>query len=228
MIENPAIRTLLRQVEESNSQHLNIYLDPEHARKLYSLAYIQADFMFLRYAARDLMKKLEEPREDGEKEYVESQNDSQWYGLITMYGRCFTKNWDKNERLDKSIFANKPELLVLHDRIMMLRDKFVAHRDSSPFENAVVVVTVKENGTPKPDTYFNVKTARTGPAYDEIKSYIPLFDWVEKEVAALVDVAKSELGKTLNTFEINYLEERVIKNLILDWGSSNEPKQKLE
>jgi len=222
MIESQAIRTLLRQVENSNSHHLNIYLDPEYARRLYSLAYIQADFMFLQHAARDLIKKLQVPRKDGEKEYVESENDSQWYGLITMYGRCFTKNWDKNERLDKSIFVDKNELLVIHDRIMTLRDKFVAHRDSSPFENAVVVVTIKQNGTPTPDTYFNVRTARTGPDYEEIKSYLPLFEWVEQEVARRVILAKSELGKKLNTLKLDYLEERIVKNLIIKWDRFTE------
>lgn len=218
MVENLAVRTLLRQVEEMNSEHLNIYLRPEFARRLYSLAYIQQDFMFLKHSAQNLLKRLREPQEDGEKAHLEADKDAQWYGLITMYGRCFTKNWDKNERLDIDIFMDNDNLIKIHERIMMLRDKFVAHRDASPFENAVVVVTVKENQNAKPDTYFNIRSARTTPDYEEISSYMPLFNYLEKEVAKLIIAAKSELAQKLNTLDLAYLEQNVIKNLRAGWN----------
>ena len=61
-------------------------------------------------------------------------------GALSSYAKCFVRAGPGKVTLNKhSVFDADSTMLALHDRIMELRHKYVAHSDSNEFESANIV-----------------------------------------------------------------------------------------
>ena len=61
-------------------------------------------------------------------------------GAIIAYAKCFAKVGPGKIKLEeRSVFANRPELVDQHHRIMDLRNKYVAHSDKNEMESTFIV-----------------------------------------------------------------------------------------
>ncbi len=60
-------------------------------------------------------------------------------GAIISYAKCFAKAGPGKIKVqEKHVFANKPELVAQHRRIMDLRNKYVAHSDDNEMESTSI------------------------------------------------------------------------------------------
>jgi hypothetical protein len=60
-------------------------------------------------------------------------------GAIISYAKCFAKAGPGKIKLEeKYVFANKPELVDQHRRIMNLRNQYVAHSDNNEMERTSI------------------------------------------------------------------------------------------
>lgn len=69
--------------------------------------------------------------------------------LVITYGKCFTKNYTRNLKLEKNIFS--PKIQILHDKMMQIRHTYVAHADSSTDEHCKFVLLMP------PEKFFKKK-----------------------------------------------------------------------
>jgi hypothetical protein len=80
------------------------------------------------------------------------------YALISNYGKCFTDaTKSKSPKLEPSkIFENQNEFLSIHDFLMELRHKFIAHRGTTDSE-AEIAVLLFPIGKPEKDSQIRFK-----------------------------------------------------------------------
>ncbi len=60
---------------------------------------------------------------------------------LNSYAKCFVSTGPGKTKFEKSIFGSNAQLVVNHERIMVLRHKYVSHSDENEFE----AVTVSES-----------------------------------------------------------------------------------
>ena len=80
---------------------------------------------------------LEKPKHYDEQNYVEHY--AHFSAMVISYGRCFVGSGTKVVSLDKNnIFKDRLDLLPTHDKIMMLRNKVIAHNNDSDFMRVTI------------------------------------------------------------------------------------------
>ena len=123
---------------------------------------------------------------------------SLWYSTIALYGRCFTdakkSKFPKLEVLE--LFKNKSELKAIHEQIMELRHKFVAHRGESSNEISIALMRIHN---PSYDKEIIVKQLRQNkPRVELLKNLLKLIEFIlpiveKKYEKAAIKVSKAVL-----------------------------------
>jgi hypothetical protein len=173
---------------------------------------IREDVLFVKNAVNKLID-LKQQRTGNPKPTDEVVESSLWYSAIAQYGRCFNKNEGGYTRLEvNDIFALPTDQLLkdIHDNLMILRNRFVAHRDDTEYEQAVIIMQIPKAGGDDDKIAFNIKAAITfSPPIDSLKDYIKLFDFLLPKIDAKIqkqtEKTKDGLLKNFDASEINCL-----------------------
>ncbi|MGY8921979.1 MAG: hypothetical protein ACKVKQ_08810 [Flavobacteriales bacterium] len=66
------------------------------------------------------------------------------YSIICLYGKCFTKADNGYSKLE-SKYLFKSENLITHENLMILRNKFIAHRSDSDSEYGIAYLAINKD-----------------------------------------------------------------------------------
>ena len=132
---------------------------------------------------------------------------------IIQYGHCYTGSNGGHSRLEVNEIFTLPADQThkdTHDEIMELRHSFVAHRDDTEYELAVVVMQVPEAGGDDENIGFKIKATKTfSPSIDSLNKYVQLFDFllpkIGEKIQKQADKTRDGLFKNLDTSQINNL-----------------------
>ena len=207
------IATLLEKFKEENEEFLNYAVPNIFSKKLGSLMLIREDILLAKDAVNKLIEfkqqRIDEPQTQPD-EIIES---SLWYSTIIQYGHCYTENKGGHSRLEVNEIFTLPADQAhkdTHDEIMELRHSFVAHRDDTEYEQAVVVMQVPKAGGDDDKIRFGIKSAKTfSPSIDNLSNYIQLFDFllpkIDEKIQKQADKTRDGLFKNLDASQINHL-----------------------
>jgi hypothetical protein len=84
-----------------------------------------------------------------------------WQSVIITYGKCFTENKAGLSKLEKSILDGKQQQLKdLHEVLMDLRHSYIAHRDDTDKEQAVVFMKIPMDKKTGGQTEYQIRTRK--------------------------------------------------------------------
>jgi hypothetical protein len=158
------------------------YVAPELSKRLHSLFFIQEDMRLAKSAVKKFNQFVSEGKLNGHAEI--DSIEIVICGMVTIYGRCFTQNRG-NTRFKLSIFDGQQKLLLLHEQIMQMRHKAVAHREASDFFRAELCWTKSQSSPDELDLHLEFRRTIFTP--DSIAGFYKLFEFVENYVKAEIE-----------------------------------------
>lgn len=199
------IAGLLQHAHQQNDGQLSYAVPNIFSKKLASMALIREDILFV----KDAFTKLKISKEGNNRD--ETIELSLFFAAISQYGRCFNSNQGGHSKLEPGdLFgADDQNFKNVHDELIELRNSYVAHRDDTEYEQAVVIMKIPVEGNEEGIT-FNVKSAKTAStAPENIESYIGLCDFILPKIQAKIqsnsDKTRDGLFKNLSPEHINML-----------------------
>ena len=111
--------------------------------------------------------------------------------FVISYAKCFSTSGQGRLSLNKKdIYKNQPDNLTVHERVIDIRNKFVAHSDDSGVDVAVLGVKEMENKILIKHTYTLAQIN------DEYDSFSKLITTAEDTVISKVNKALDAIQKT--------------------------------
>jgi hypothetical protein len=115
---------------------------------------------------------------------------------VLAYAKCFSSSGKGKISLDaKQVYSNNSRLKEIHVELMDVRNKYVAHSDSSDFELAVVLQKQEE------DRIVLSNTVSYSTPVGDFKLYFELFDYcsnyIIERVNSKADKLERRLGKKI-------------------------------
>jgi hypothetical protein len=204
------IQTILEQAKQQNPDHYTYAVPTIFSKKLGSLMLIREDILACQEAISRLISIKEERQEKGLPSDTVGES-SLWYSAIIQYGHCFNSNKGGHTRLEASeIIGDNADLMEIHDNIMDLRNGYVAHRDDTEHEQAVVMMQLPIEGDIPEKTKFYIKAAKTfSPSVESLKGYLQLFEFllpkIEEKIQKQTEKTQDAFLKNLDATQINML-----------------------
>lgn len=113
---------------------------------------------------------------------------------ILSYAKCFSRSGKGKISIDANeIFKNNPTHRKLHDNLMEMRNKYIAHNDNNDFECSVVLQKKEE----KEITLSQTVTYITPVA--DFEKYFQLFDYCSNFIIVQVNKKADKIEKRLGT-----------------------------
>lgn len=175
------LKLIITSINENPVEDVT-YLPPSFSKGLYSTYYSLDDVDLAKKYTMKIMEIVETIEATGDRTH-EFIAEGLWYGMVAIYGRCFTDSGKGFVKLEKSMFNKQEDLLSTHTELMELRHQFVAHRDDT-FRLESAISLVKDKANPR-DAYFLVKTQRSRFDKADLVRYLLVFDHLLLEICEL-------------------------------------------
>jgi hypothetical protein len=129
---------LVKAIQEEHGENFYMYAIP---------GFLSRNFMAYCAMRQDLELLLKYIDELTSKDYDTVIKSSLTYGIITLYGKCYTDaSHYKSAKLEaKDLFKQNLEHLRTHDELMKMRHHFIAHRGDTENEVTVTYMLVDMN-----------------------------------------------------------------------------------
>jgi hypothetical protein len=113
---------------------------------------------------------------------------------ILSYAKCFSSSGTGKISIDANeIFKNNPTFRTLHNKLMEMRNKYIAHNDNNDFEFAMVLQKKEANEI----TLSHTVTYETPVA--DFEKYFKLFDYCTNFIIEQVNKKADKIEKRLGT-----------------------------
>ena len=208
-MDNSKIVALLNRIKNSDTNYGKLLVPTSMSKQITSYMLIREDLLFVKTNAQLLLdSKKKRPRNEHTEETL-------WYSLIILYGRCFS-NATKGQKvkLDKEDFFNINDeiLLITHNKIIEIRNNFIAHRGDN--ENEIPIVYVKIPRGEIPEEY-NVEFEIVSTRYVTesslfLEQIIDLVDFLIPKVKTKIDKCGERLKKGIFNLDIELLKKLMI------------------
>ena len=208
-MDNSKIVALLNRIKNSDTNYGKLLVPSSMSKQITSYMLIREDLLFVKTNAQLLLdSKKKRPRNEHTEETL-------WYSLIILYGRCFS-NATKGQKvkLDKEDFFNINDeiLLITHNKIIEIRNNFIAHRGDN--ENEIPIVYVKIPRGEIPEEY-NVEFEIVSTRYVTesslfLEQIIDLVDFLIPKVKTKIDKCGERLKKGIFNLDIELLKKLMI------------------
>lgn len=161
-----------------------------YQNQLYLLYLIQNDLKEI----LDCLRQIEKPNK--KNSIVIS---ALWKNVIISYAKKFTKSDDGYSSLEKRDCI-KHDQLELHEKIMNLRNSFIAHRGENDIEKSLLLLYEEERENGQITLEFVIKWAfKVSHLIDEIKQLVgDLMQIVETKLRKKIEGMDTRLMKELN------------------------------
>nr|WP_121272491.1 hypothetical protein [Pedobacter schmidteae] len=174
-----AIADIYNTARNKYPQSLLYVMPDELSKKLKSFMLIREDLTFILDVAEQLISLKESDDPSTTIEFA------LWQSILITYGKCFTENKAGFSRLEKSLLEKyNVKYQLLHEHLMELRHSYIAHRDDTEHEQAMVFIKVSKTGYMLDADTEDIIIARklASPRVGDLKSLIELLDLLIKEV----------------------------------------------
>lgn len=178
------------------------------SKKLKSFMLIREDLMFVLDTTKQLISLKESADPNATIELA------LWQSILITYGKCFTENKAGFSKLEKSLFEqHDKKYQLLHEHLMELRHSYIAHRDDTVHEQAVVFIKVSKTGYMLDGDTEDVIISRklASPRVTNLKLLIELLDLLITETT--IKIQKNG-DKAHYAFLKNYSPEQAMSFLI--------------
>ena len=138
MAKDKRLIELIRKVQEDYSEKYFIYAIP---------GFLSRNFMAYCAMHQDLEILLQYIEELTTNEHSTILKSSLTYGIITLYGKCYTDaSHYKSAKLEaKDLFKEHPKHLRTHNELMKMRHHFIAHRGDTENEITISFMLMDKN-----------------------------------------------------------------------------------
>lgn len=204
------ILKLLEKIQRENPKTLNYVVPGYLSKKLKSYMLIREDLLFISYLTDKLIKARTQKSSD------ERINSALWYSIIVIYGKCFTENKAGLSKLEKSILDNEEiDSTELSEKLIELRHSFIAHRDDTDKEQAIVVMKIPIEGDVGDETEYLIKSTKVlSPEINELELYQKLFKLLINKVSEKIQKQAQKVHSNLiATFTPTQMNKFLINNI---------------
>lgn len=208
-MDNSKIVALLNRIKNSDTNYGKLLVPTSMSKQITSYMLIREDLLFVKTNAQLLLdSKKKRPRNEHTEETL-------WYSLIILYGRCFS-NATKGQKvkLDKEDFFNINDeiLLITHNKIIEIRNDFIAHRGDNENEIPIVYVKIPQGEIPEE---YNVEFEIISTRYVTesslfLEQIIDLVDFIIPKVKTKIDKCGERLKKGIFNLDVEYLKKLTI------------------
>lgn len=144
MRDTNKVKEIIERISKTDLEHFKVLIPLDLSKKIGTYMLIREDMNFVSKNAELLIDLKKQPNRN------EQIEESLWYSLISIYGRCFTDaTKDKNPKLEKNhLFKDTIDeniFLQTHDKLMDLRHHFIAHRGNNDNEIPIVYLKLPKN-----------------------------------------------------------------------------------
>lgn len=208
-MDNSKIVALLNRIKNSDTDYGKLLVPSSMSKQITSYMLIREDLLFVKTNAQLLLdSKKKIPRNEHTEETL-------WYSLIILYGRCFS-NATKGQKvkLDKEDFFNINDeiLLITHNKIIDIRNNFIAHRGDN--ENEIPIVYVKiPRGEISEEYNLEFEIVSTRYVTESslfLEQIIALIDFLVPKVKTKIDKCGERLKKGILNLDVEYLKKLTI------------------
>lgn len=208
-MDNPKIVVLLNRIKNSDTNYGKLLVPSSMSKQITSYMLIREDLLFVKTNAQLLLdSKKKRPRNEHTEETL-------WYSLIILYGRCFS-NATKGQKvkLDKKDFFNiSDEVLITHNKIIDIRNNFIAHRGDN--ENEIPIVYVKIPRGEIPEEYnveFEIVSTRYVTESSRfLEQIINLVHFLIPKIKIKIDKCGERLKKGISNLDAELLKKLTIE-----------------
>lgn len=208
-MDNSKIVALLNRIKNSDTNYGKLLVPSSMSKQITSYMLIREDLLFVKTNAQSLLDSKKKMRRN------EHTEETLWYSLIILYGRCFS-NATKGQKvkLDKEDFFNISDevLLITHNKIIDIRNNFIAHRGDN--ENEIPIVYVKIPRGEIPEEYnmeFEIVSTRYVTESSRfLEQIIDLVDFLIPKVNSKIDKCGERVKKGIFNLDIELLKKMMI------------------
>lgn len=170
---------------------------------------------FIAYCAmnQDLELLLEYINELLEVNHSSVLKSSLTYGIISLYGKCFTDaSKHKSAKLEpKDLFKEETKFLDIHENLMRMRHHFIAHRGDTENEVAIAYMLMTKNGDREQDQIRFRRLKQFGLSKEELMKIKNLVNFILVQLKPKIKKSGEKIHKAL--FEI-FTPEQITKMLM--------------
>ncbi|MGG7437384.1 hypothetical protein ACQ7CU_04815 [Chryseobacterium arthrosphaerae] len=164
-------KEIIRQYNQINKQqHLRI--SDKYSKRATSLKLIIIDL-------HTILECLDRIRQTEKQDEIIL--NSLWNNLIVTYGKIFTKSKNGFTSLVKNQII-KSEYEKIHDELIDLRNKFVAHREDNEIENALLLISEYRNNGNVAFAYHLPVVMQTSSPIKDLELLYNLINDLEKTI----------------------------------------------
>lgn len=163
--------------------HLLYIMPVDLSKKLKSFMLIREDLTFV----LEITKKLIILKESADSNAAIEL--ALWQSILITYGKCFTENKAGFSKLEKSQLEQYGmKYQLVHEHLMELRHSYIAHRDDTVHEQAIVFIKVSKTGYMLDGDTEDIIIARklASPRVIDLKSLIELLDLLITETTTKI------------------------------------------
>lgn len=196
------IANIYKSLKDKYPNNLLYVIPDQFTKRLKSFMLIREDLFFISQIAKELISLKESPQSNDIIEFA------LWQSIIITYGKCFTESKAGLSKLEKSIFENfDNKYQTLHEHLMEFRNKYIAHRDDTANEQAMVFIKVSKTGNMLDGDTENIIISRklAIPVIRDLESFLELCGLLIEEM--LIKIQKQG-DKTHNAFLQKYTPEQ--------------------
>jgi hypothetical protein len=216
-----AILQMLTKIARDHSDKKLFHLPANEVKRLCGYIYILSD-VELSLNTTKCLKDMISQRDRTEEFDSNGVYEVMWYGIIITYSRCFTQSKGRLTTLSKEIFEDAPDIALIHNKILDIRNTFVAHRDDTEMLISTITLAVASDGIHS----YIFEAQRTRFLESDLDNYITLFEFLIPILNAKIEREKSKIAKFLNSLNRAQVEKMQlaisIREMIDDLIGSNQ------
>ncbi|RTZ07942.1 hypothetical protein EKL98_01075 [Flavobacterium bomense] len=211
-MDNSKIVTLLKRIKDLDTNYSKLLVPLPMSKQITSYMLIREDLLFVKTNAELLLEsKKKKPRNEHTEETL-------WYSLIILYGRCFSDaTRGQKVKLDKEDFFNINNetniLLITHNKIIDIRNNFLAHRGDNENEIPIVYVKIPKGEIPEEYTieFKIVSTRYVTESSSFLEQIIDLVDFLIPKIKIKTDKCGERLKKGIFNLDAELLKKLTIE-----------------
>jgi len=193
---------LVKAIQEDYAQEFYIYAIP---------GFLSRNFMAYCSMKQDLEILVKYIKELESEKHSDVLKSSLTYGIISLYGKCFTDaSKYKSAKLEsKFLFKANPKQLKIHEELMNMRHHFIAHRGETDAEVTVAFMLVAMNGDNSKNQMRYKRLKRTGFSKETLSRIKELCEFItmylEKKIQQTGEKLKDTLFDSFTPEEISLM-----------------------
>jgi len=203
-----AITDIYKTLKDKYPNNLLFVMPDQFTKKLKSFMLIREDLVFVSQIAEQLISLKQSSNSNNVTEFA------LWQSIIITYGKCFTESKAGMSKLEKSILEkHDKKFRDIHDQVIELRNKYIAHRDNTVNEHTMVFIKVSKTGYILDGDTEDIIISRKLASWrvKDIKLLLELFELLIEETS---DKIQKHGDKAHNAFLQKYTPEQAKSFLI--------------